>query len=268
MRWLLFALPDRWLNPPPPAAVAGWLGGQPYAHRGLHGERAGENSPAAFAGAIAAGLGIECDVRLSRDGRAIVFHDETLDRLTGRAGRIDAMNVGEITHVPLTVGGDRIPTLRDLLEQVAGRVPLLIEVKSRRETSPRLLCAAVRRDLEGYLGPVAVMSFDPRVGAWFAAKAPAIARGLVVTEEGRRTLSGAIRRRIAFWKSRAQFLAYDIRDLPSRLPAGQRRRGIAVLTWTVNSPSLRERARSQADAPIAEGAGLSASDLAIGGGEA
>lgn len=258
-------LPDRWLTPPPAAAVAAWLGGQPYAHRGLHGDGVAENSPAAFAGAIAAGLGIECDVRLSRDGRAIVFHDADLTRLAGREGLLGAMGVGEITQVPLTVGGECIPTLRDLLEQVAGRVPLLIEVKSDRGTSPRLLCAAVRRDLEGYRGPVAVMSFDPRVGAWFAAKAPAVTRGLVVTEEGRRTLSGAMKRRIAFWKARAQFLAYDIRDLPSRFPAGQRRRGIPVLTWTVSGTALRERARTHADAPIAEGAGLLPADLAIRG---
>lgn len=253
---LPFALIDKLKAPAPEAGVAAWLVAQPYAHRGLHGEGVAENSPAAFAAAIERGLGIECDVRRTGDGRAVVFHDATLERLAAREGRLDRMTVGEVTQVPLKIGCETIPTLRDVLEQVAGKVPLLLEIKSDRGQSISLLCKAVRRDLEGYLGPVAVMSFDPRVGAWFAARAPDIARGLVVTEENSRTLSGRVKRHLSLWGARAQFLAYDIRDLPSSFAASQRKRGLPVLTWTVNSPALRQRAAEHADAPIAEGAGL------------
>lgn len=206
-------------------------------------------------------MGIECDVRLSRDGRAIVFHDATLERLTGYTGRLDQLGVAEITALTLTLGGEPVPTLRDLLAQVSGRVPLLIELKSDRNKpagapSIRDLCRAVRRDLDGYPGPVAVMSFDPRVGAWFARRAPEVVRGLVVTEEGSRTWSGALKRHFALWEARAQFLAYDVRDLPSSFADSQRQRGLPLLTWTVSSPALRQRAAAHADAPIAEGAGL------------
>ncbi len=251
-----FALPDGWFAPAPDPQVAGWLGGRVYAHRGLHAEGIAENSPAAFVAAIDRGLGIECDVRCTADERAVVFHDASLDRLAGRAGRIDQLSVAEITRVALAVGGEMIPTLRDVLDQVAGRVPLLLELKSDRKRSIHRLCRAVRRDLEGYRGPVAVMSFDPRVGRWFAARAPHVLRGLVVTEENSRTFSGTLRRHMALWTARAQFLAYDVRDLPSGFAAAQRRRGLPLLTWTVSSPALRQRAADHADAPIAEGPGI------------
>lgn len=246
-----------WLfAPPPDTRLAGWLGSTVYAHRGAHSAQLAENSPGAFAAAIAAGLGIECDVRRSADGRAIVFHDATLERLTGESGAIEDMTAAAIGARHLQPGSDPIPTLRDVLAQVASQVPLLIEVKSARQRPLHDLCRAVRRDLEGYRGPVAVMSFDPRVGAWFGHKAPAILRGLVVTEEGSRTISGTLKRHFALWSSHAQFLAYDVRDLPSSFAAAQRTRGLPLLTWTVSSPQRREAAREYADAPIAEGEGL------------
>lgn len=253
---LPFALIDRLKAPAPSAEVANWLGAQAYAHRGVHGDAVAENSPTAFAKAIEQGLGIECDVRRSQDGRAVVFHDKTLDRLAGREGALDRMSVGEITQTPLSVGGEMIPTLRDVLDQVASKVPLLLEIKSDTGKSIDILCKSVRRELEGYRGPVAVMSFDPRVGAWFARKAPAVIRGLVISEQDKRTFAGMLERHLSLWASKAQFLAYDIRDLPSSFAASQRKRGLPVLTWTVSSPSLRQRAAEHADAPIAEGAGL------------
>jgi glycerophosphoryl diester phosphodiesterase len=215
-----------------------------------------ENSPSAFAAAIAGGYGIECDVRKSRDGRAIVFHDEQLDRLTAATGSLADLDVATITATPLRGSADCIPTLRDLLQQVAGKVPLLIEVKADPARSVAALCLAVRRELEGYAGDHAVMSFDPRVCQWFRRIAPQIMRGLVMTEEGARTLSGRVRRHRMLWQAGPDFLAYDIRDLPGAFPAAQRARGLPLLTWTVNSAALLERAAACADSAIAEGEGL------------
>ena len=232
-----------------------------YAPRGLHGQGRVENSMGAFAAALEAGLGIECDVQRTADGRAVVFHDWELDRLTGETGAVAARSVAELTGIELRGTAETIPTLRDLLDLIAGRVPLLIELKSRREHSISPLCRAVLRDLEGYPGPHAVMSFDPRVGHWFAGHSPETVRGLVVSEANARTLGAVLKRRFALWRSHADFLAYDVRDLPSRFAAAQRARGQPILTWTVATPALRQRALAHADGWIAEGDGLASASV-------
>lgn len=252
-----FTFIDGWAAPPPEPERVQWLREWSYAHRGLHQSGVPENSLAAASGAIAAGFGIECDVQKSRDGEALVFHDWELDRLTGERGQLGARTASELGAIRLSGSdGERIPALHDLLALVSGQVPLLIEVKSRRERRPAPLCLAVRRALEGYAGQAAVMSFDPRVSRWFAVHAPHIVRGLVVTEENERTFAGLMRRHAWLWHARPDFLAYDVRDLPSRFAGGQRKRGLPLLTWTVRSAELRQRADNYADAPIAEGAGL------------
>jgi len=247
---------DGWLSPAPDAARIGWLTGRDYAHRGLHGGEVSENSLSAFSAAIALGLGIECDVQQTGDARAVVFHDWELDRLTGERGPVAGRTAAALAQVTLGGGSDRIAPLREVLGMVGGRAPLLIELKTRRERRVAALCLAVRRDLEGYAGPVAVMGFDPRVCAWFRRHAPRVVRGLVVSEQGARTRSGSLRRHLALWQARPDFLAYDVRDLPSRFAAAQRRRGLPLLTWTVRSKALRQRAAEHADAPICEGEGV------------
>ncbi len=246
---------DRWLAPAPDLGRVDWLRQWIYAHRGLHGGGVLENSPAAFAAAIEAGLGIECDVHRSADGRAIVFHDWELDRLTQERGPLAARTAAELARIPLR-SGEPIPTLRDLLDQIAVRVPILIEIKSRREHPVSPLCRAVLRDLEGYGGSCAVMSFDPRVGHWFAVHAPGVVRGLVVSEANARTFSHTVKRHLALWRAHPDFLAYDVRDLPSRFAAAQRGRRIPVLAWTVSTKALLEKANIHAHAPIAEGEGV------------
>lgn len=255
---LLFALLDRWRSPAPDPARVSWLGQWAYAHRGLHSPGVPENSPAAFAAAMERGLGIECDIQRSADGQAMVFHDATLERLTAETGPLSRHTAAELGRIALTGGADTIPTLRALLDSVAGRVPLLIEIKSARGTGQRTsaTCLAVRRALEGYTGLHAVMSFDPRVVRWFADHSRLTPRGLVVTEEDDKALPGILRRHFALWHAKPDFLAYDIRDLPSRFAAAQRARGLPVLSWTVRSAEHRMRAAEYADAPIAEGAGV------------
>jgi hypothetical protein len=104
------------------------------------------------------------------------------------------------------------------------------------------------------MGAVGVMSFNPEVGAWFARHAPARLRGLVVTEQGK-GLKGMVERPLALWRSRADFLAYDIRDLPSRFADAQRASGMPVLTWTVRTIADRARAAEHASQIIYESEG-------------
>ncbi|HLL31079.1 MAG TPA: glycerophosphodiester phosphodiesterase family protein, partial [Allosphingosinicella sp.] len=163
------------------------LGAVPFAHRGLHGAGLVENSGGAIAAAVARGFGVELDVQLSRDGEAMVFHDYELDRLTAAEGPVAALTAAELQAIRLNVCNEAMPRLPEALTAIAGRVPLIIEVKSP-DRRVALLCAAVAKAVAGYGGPVGIMSFNPEVGGWFARNAPAVLRGLVVTESGRRGL--------------------------------------------------------------------------------
>jgi glycerophosphoryl diester phosphodiesterase len=256
MRLSLLAPLDRWLAPAPLPERTVWLGGTIFAHRGLHAAGVPENSLAAFAAALGRGFGIECDVHKANDDQPVVFHDFELDRLTDAAGPLAERSAAQLGKIQLSGSEQTIPTLRQVLDLAAGQVPLLIEVKTRPDHRVGALCLAVRRVLEGYRGPHAVMSFDPRVSRWFADNAPFTVRGLVVSEEGAKALPGRLRRHLWLWHARPNFLAYDIRDLTGRFPAAQRRRGLPLVTWTVRGAEHRARAADHADAPIAEGAGV------------
>lgn len=227
-----------------------WLAAQPYAHRGLHGDGVPENSLAAFARAIAAGHGIECDVRSAADGVVHVFHDDRLERLTGAAGRFDDTGSEDIAALRLA-DGSGVPSLAAMLELVAGRVPILIEVKSDG-ASPVALCRAIADLLDTYAGPVAVMSFDARVPAWFAANRRHIARGLVLSRRGHPSGTACRRHALAISRARPHFLACDVRDHPCPSAIEACRRGAALLCWTVRSGAQWARARHFADQPIFE----------------
>lgn len=251
MRSSLFDRLERFAAPTDRQRIA-WLTERPFAHRGLHGGLAAENSRSAFESAIAAGHGIELDARLSRDGYAMVFHDAELARMTGSGGRVDARTAAQLGALSLAGGYDSIETLPSILGLIAGRVPLLIEVKTDGDTHVAArLSLSVRHALEGYRGHAAVMSFDAAVCRWFAGHDARIVRGMVVSEEGERRRA-AIARHLSLRRARPHFLAYDIRSLPSRRVRAARRAGLPVLTWTVRSPDDRELAGSHADQIIFE----------------
>jgi len=210
-----------------------------------------ENSGGAIAAAVARGFGVELDVQLSRDGEAMVFHDHVLDRLTAAQGPVAARTAAELQAIRLTIGGEAMPRLAEALDLIGGRTPLLVELKSPGRQVGRL-CAAVAGALQAYSGPAGVMSFNPEVGGWFARHAPHLLRGLVVTENGKRGMRGRIERPFSLWRARADFLAYDIRDLPSSFAEAGRRRGLPVYTWTVRGEADRDRARAFADQIIFE----------------
>ncbi|MBU3077211.1 glycerophosphodiester phosphodiesterase family protein [Sphingomonas quercus] len=224
---------------------------RPFAHRGLHAGDVVENSRAAFAAAIATGQGIECDVQLSRDGVAFVFHDDELDRLTGESGPVGARDAAELARIRLAGTDETLPPLAEILELVDERAPMLIELKA---AGPRTgeLCRAVAADLIGHGSDKAVMSFDPRIVRWFRRHEPWRPRGLVVTEDGHRGLGGAIRRRLSLAVADPHFVACDIRDLPSAFSERVRRSGRPLLTWTVRSEAQRATAAAHADQIIHE----------------
>ena len=251
----LSALLDRTFAPLPDAGRVDWIEGCTFAHRGLHGSGIAENSLEAFQAAVAHGYGIELDVQQSLDGQAMVFHDWVLDRMTGERGPFGQRTASELGGISLN-GGGTIPTLAKVLGAVAGKVPLLVEVKTRRETDVPALCLAVRKVLEGYIGPLAVIGFDPRVLNWFARHAPQFPRGLSYTDDGDRSLAARIKRRLSLWHARPDFLTYNIRDLPNPLASGQRWRGLKLVAWTIADPETRRHGLECADALICEAEGF------------
>lgn len=217
-----------------------------FAHRGLHyGAGFPENSLIAFAAALELGAGIECDLRLTADNQVLVFHDADAWRLCASPLRIGASTHSELGR--LRVGEGPIPTLASLLKLVAGRVPLLLEVKVDRDLWRWV--RALRRDLDGYDGAHGVMSFDPRLPRLFKTNLPAIRRGLVI----RHSLS-PLKRRLALWLAAPDFLAVDRAALGQGWVARARER-LPVYSWTVRTPAEREQARVQADALIWEADG-------------
>lgn len=206
---------------------------------------------AAFEAAIAEGFGIECDVRLSRDGVAMVFHDERLTRMTGRPERLSDCDAEMLARLRLPDGG-AIPRLDALLALCDGSAPLIIEIKVRgRHVAP--ICAAVAADMHRHpAAPAAIMSFNPVAVRWFAIRQPGTVRGLVVTQQQERGWRGRVKRALAQWLARPDFIACDIRDLPPPLTHHIRRRGMPVLSWTVRSADEYARAAIHADQIIFE----------------
>lgn len=240
---------------PPLASHVAFLQEQHYAHRGLHGGMTDspplENSMGAFEAALQAGYGIECDVQPSADGVAMVFHDHDLRRLTGQDGLISQTKTDVLKTMALNGDNGTIPTLENLLALVGSRKPILIEIKSDVENFAPL-CLSVRRALEGYRGKAAIMSFNPAIVRWFRKTAEHVICGLVVTEQGNKGLIGRAKRHANMWLAKPDFLAYDIRDLPSTFARSQRSRGMPILTWTVRTPEQKQTAKKHTNAMIFE----------------
>ncbi|WP_088105299.1 glycerophosphodiester phosphodiesterase family protein [Halalkalibacter urbisdiaboli] len=154
-----------------------WLLERPIAHRGYHSEHVPENSLAAFYGAIQEDFIIELDVRLLKDGEVVVFHDENLQRMTGRDKKIRDCTYAGLKKITLRHSSERIPLLKEVLDQVNGKVPLLIEIKNKGRVGE--LESKVVELLYKYNGVYAIQSFNPLSISWFKRHAPTVIRGQI-----------------------------------------------------------------------------------------
>ena len=245
-------------------AAPAWLTARPIAHRGLHDRAAGtpENTVAAARAAIAKNFAIECDVQASADGEAVVFHDAALGRLCGRAEAVQALGADVLARLPVAGSAETIPTLPAFLAAIAGRVPLVLEIKSRFDGDLALLdrVCALAAD---YPGPLALKSFDPRVVAALRGRAPeGIPRGIVaessqddpayaaLPESERRSLAHLLH----VGETRPDFLSWRVDDLPNAATHLARHYGgLPVMAWTVRTPDQRARAVAHADQMVFEG---------------
>ena len=240
-----------------------WLTARPIAHRGLHDRAAGivENSRAAARAAIAGGFGIECDIQVSRDGEAMLFHDHELARLTGETGPVRDRPAAELGRIGLRDTDETIPTLAEFLDVVGGQVPLVIEVKSRFDGDESLARRLVEV-LAGREGPIVAKSFDPAIVSLLRRIAPSLPRGIVaqsVYEGGEwDKLDGERKHAMAnllHWgDTRPDFVSWRHGDLPCAAPHLARLlAGVPVMTWTIRSQDEADRAAPHADQIVFEG---------------
>ena len=235
--------------------MAAWQG-TAFAHRGLHGEGAAENTAPAFERACAAGFGIELDVQLSRDGEVVVFHDDDLKRMTGDARRVDAVDLAGLQALDLP-HGERIPRFEDVLALVNGRVPLLVELKNGRRNNE--LCEKTLALLRQYRGRYIVESFNPLIVRWFRRHARDVLRGQLVSSmenympqfgKGVAWLLASLALNCI---ARPDFVAYDVeaKFVSPRLQRALFRTPMAC--WTVRKRERYDEALSMGEMPIFEG---------------
>lgn len=242
-----------------------WLTRRPIAHRGLHDRSRGivENTLPAAQAAVTRGFSIECDVLLSADEEVVVFHDDTLERLTTAEGAVADRSFAELAGLEMRDTDARIPRLSDLVAAIDGRVGLVVELKSTfGPTVETRLAEQVAAALSGHAGPVVTKSFDPRLVVAARRAMPHLAHGIVAERAVDPRWYGGMgaARRFALthllhapW-SRPDFVSYSIDDLPAPGPYLARRVfGLPVITWTVRSPAQATVARRHADQIVFEG---------------
>lgn len=228
-----------------------WLTARPIAHRGLHdiNRARWENTLAAFDAAAAAGYAVECDVRLAADDVPMVFHDAELDRLTGASGRVRERTAAELGRFTVGSTFERVPTLAESLETVAGRVPVVIELKGEDATDVRIV-GQVAAVLARYRGRAAIMSFDHRLVRAFAADAPGIVAGLT----GCGTDEAELEAHFSMLAHDIAFVSFAVDELPNRFVSFVRHRlAMPVITWTVRDSDAVERTFAHADQMTFEG---------------
>lgn len=238
---------------------------RPIAHRGLHDTKKGiiENTGPAFEAALAKGYGIECDLRPAAGGLPVVFHDETLNRLVDGKGPVAHLEAPALQRLRYKNSDTHMLTLAEFLDLVDGRVPLLVEVKSEWHPPDKAFLSKIAKLVNGYRGPIALMSFDPDVMTVLRHLTPNLPLGIV---SGSYAGHGWWNRKVS--KARAQalrdlllsgpvapdFYAYQVSALPTAVTSYVREvQGLPLFTWTVRSAKDRAKAAKWADAPIFEG---------------
>ena len=238
-----------------------WLVARPIAHRGLHdGAKAVvENTASAFAAAIVGNFAIECDLQITADGEAVVFHDEKLERLTESLWLVKDLTAAEVTRLTIRNSKDRVQTLVSLLQQVDGRVPLVIELKTHWDASTALVERALDV-LRNYHGRYCLMSFDPDVIEFLRLRSPCTIRGIVAdraTDQYYNMLP--LKRRLELRtlshlaRTQPHFISFYFRDLPFAPVAELRAAGTPVISWTIRSPAQATMALRHSDQITFEG---------------
>lgn len=230
-----------------------------FAHRGYHCLEKGipENSMAAFRAALNRGYGIEIDLHLTKDGRLVVFHDDTLERMCGRPDVIECLTYKELKSCRLGGTSETIPAFEDVLSLVEGRVPLLIELKI--PDSSLQICEEAYQRLRQYPGPCLIQSFNTLGIRWFRLHAPQILRGQLSSNLTRGPLKESwllrfmVKHLLANFLGRPDFISYNLNDLPvANVWILKHIFHVPVAVWTLNTPDMLYRGKRYFDMQIFE----------------
>lgn len=227
---------------------------KPIAHRGLWNGELPENSMGAFKNAAEKGYPIELDIRLSLDGQIVVFHDGNLKRMTGSPMNVEDLTYNELKGLKLVGTGYGIPLLREVLEEIDGKVPLLIEIKDSPQNVK--LCEAFLKLMEKYKGEFAAQSFNPYILRYLYENCPVMIRGQLATFDygNLSKFKAFLLKRLVFNRTaKPHFVSYNAENLPNKYVDGCKRKNMAVLAWTVRSQEEYDRLKGYVDNIIFEG---------------
>jgi glycerophosphoryl diester phosphodiesterase len=230
-----------------------WLTARPIAHRGLHAGSAIENTESAFTAALQNNYAIECDLQITADGEAVVFHDDEVERLLDAKGLVKHHTTKQLKAMTFKRGSDRVQTLGELIEQVDGKATLVIELKSHWDGDLTLTHRTLEI-LKHYTGPFALMSFDPDFVACMVELSPTTTRGITAdcaTDPYYDPLP--LQRRLALSsfshlpQTRPHFVSFDFMQLPYEPVSKLRAMGRPVITWTIESEQQATQALKHCD---------------------
>lgn len=225
------------------------------AHRGYHNIEEGipENSMKAFKRAVENNLIIELDVHVLKDGEVVVFHDANLKRMTGIDKKIKDFNYNDIKEIKLQGTNEKIPLLKDVLNMVNGRVPIIIELKY--DVKCGRLEEEVIKIIKNYNGEYAVKSFNPLSVNYFRKKFPEAIRGQLSSDfktDKMSKIKKLILSKMVFnFITKPDFISFDIRALPNK-KVQKIRKNKLILGWTIKNENDLEKAKKYCDNYICE----------------
>jgi glycerophosphoryl diester phosphodiesterase len=195
--------------------------------------------------AASAGYPIETDIRILSCGTLVLFHDETLERMTGSAGSVHGAEYGDISTLKILNTEEVIPKFDEMLSLVDGRVPIMIEIKNEKKI-PRLGETLVKL-LKGYGGECSVHSFDPDDIAWFAENEPSITRGMVFEyfTEGEYVYAERV--------AKPGFMVFYTENIPADKVEACKRSAKPVLVYTSRSQKEQNETLKVCDNVVFEG---------------
>ena len=232
-----------------------WLLTKPIAHRGLHDENIPENSMAAFKAAIEGDYPIEIDVQLTKDKVPVVFHDDNLHRLTGLKKRVTRVKYADLDKLRINGTEYKVPTFKEFLEFVAGRVPILVEVKKNKGSKG--IEKVVVEMLQKYVGEFAIQSFHPVAIRKVRKFDPTMYCGLLSSKLSEmkmlRIKKAAVKNARLFFMAKPDFVSFEINSFPNeRVKKFREEFKLPIIGWTIRTKEDMEHAKEYCDNIIFE----------------